>query len=248
MDLSPWYRVCIKVIFISKGSYGYGETRNVFPYSVLKPLLPVSAIKLLCLKGVGIGPRMQTCVNWGGPIATVLCLHQNNIYIKRMLQVWRVQKCIFLVGVKTLLTCAGHQTTPSQGSRYRTENGNLCKIGWSYLHSTVFAPIQYLYQKEATGMERQEMYFPSRCKTKTPLTYAGRQTTPSHERRYRVENGKLRILGWIYLHGTVFARRQYLYQKEATGMESQEMYSPSRCKTPSYLCGPSNYSVTREAI
>ena len=30
VDQSPWYRVCTKVIFIPKGSYGYGETRNVF--------------------------------------------------------------------------------------------------------------------------------------------------------------------------------------------------------------------------
>ena len=31
MDLPPWYRVCTKAIFISKGSYGYGQPRNVFP-------------------------------------------------------------------------------------------------------------------------------------------------------------------------------------------------------------------------
>ena len=30
MDLSPWYRLCTKEIFIPKGSYRYGETRNVF--------------------------------------------------------------------------------------------------------------------------------------------------------------------------------------------------------------------------
>ena len=28
--LSPWYRVCTKVIIISKGSYRYGESRNEF--------------------------------------------------------------------------------------------------------------------------------------------------------------------------------------------------------------------------
>ena len=30
VDLSPLYRVYTKEIFISKGSYGYGENRNVF--------------------------------------------------------------------------------------------------------------------------------------------------------------------------------------------------------------------------
>ena len=33
-DLWPWYRVYTKEIFIPKGSYGYGETRNVFRKSV----------------------------------------------------------------------------------------------------------------------------------------------------------------------------------------------------------------------
>ena len=33
-DVWPWYRVCTKEIFIPKGSYGYGETRNVFGMSV----------------------------------------------------------------------------------------------------------------------------------------------------------------------------------------------------------------------
>ena len=127
------------------------------------------AVKLLRLKGGGIGPRTESCVNWGGPIAMVPCLHQGNIYIKRKLRVWREQKCISLVGAKTALTCAGCQTTPSEGKRYRAENGNLRKLGGTYRHGTVFAPRQYLYEKEATGMERAEMYFPSWCKNRTYL-------------------------------------------------------------------------------
>ena len=142
----------------------------------------MQAVKLLRLKGFGIGPRTETSVNWGGPIAMVPCLHQGNIYIKRKLQVRRDQKCIWLVGVKTRLNCADRQTTLSQGSRYRPENGNWRKKGWTYRHGTVFAP------------------------------------------------------------------RQYLYQKEVTSMGRLEMYSPSRCKNPSYLCGPSNYPVSKESI
>ena len=65
---------------------------------------------------------------------------------------------------------------------------------------------------------------------KSPLTCAGRQTTPSQMSRYRVGNGNLRKLGWTYRHDTVFALRQYLHQKEATDMESPEMYFPSRWK------------------
>ena len=38
----------------------------------------------------------------------------------------------------------------------------------------------------------------------TPLTCVGRQTTPSHKRLYRANNGNLRKLGLTYRHGTVF--------------------------------------------
>ena len=54
-------------------------------------------------------------------------------------------------------------------------------------------------------------------------------------------------LGQTYSHGTVFAPRKYLHQKEAKGMEKPEMYSASRCNNPTYLCGPSKYPVSREA-
>ena len=74
-----------------------------------------------------------------------------------MLRVWRVQKCIPLVGAKTTLTSAGLQTTTSQVSQYRDENGNLQKSGSTFRHGTVFAPKQCLYENEATGMESPKM-------------------------------------------------------------------------------------------
>ena len=82
----------------------------------------------------------------------------------------------------------------------------------------------------------------------TPPTCVCRESIPSQESRYRAENGNLRKLGWTYPHGTVFAPRQCLYQKEATAMEGTEMYSPSWCKNPSYLCRPSKYPVSRESV
>ena len=122
------------------------------------------AIKVPWVKGDSIGRGTKTCVNWGGPIVMVPCLHQGNIYIKRNVRVWRTQKCVSLVGAKSPLTCAGRQTTPSQRSRYRVDNGNLRKLGWTYRYGTVFEPRQNSHEKEATGMESPEMYFPSRCK------------------------------------------------------------------------------------
>ena len=99
----------------------------------------------------------------------VPCLHQRNTYTKRKLRVGRDRKYISLLGAKTLLTSEGRQTTPSQMGRYKVDKGSLRKLGRTYRHGIVFAPKEDLYQKEATGMERPEMYFPSRFKTLTHL-------------------------------------------------------------------------------
>ena len=102
-------------------------------------------------------------------MSMVPCLHQGNIYTKRKLRVWRDQKCIPLVGAITPLTCAGHQNTPSRGRQYRCQNEKLGNLGRTYSHGTVFAPRKYLYPKEATGMERPEMYSASRWNNPTYL-------------------------------------------------------------------------------
>ena len=126
-------------------------------------------VKIPRLEGGGIGPRTESCVICDGPIAMVPCFHQGNINTKRKLRVWRDQKCIPLVGAKAILACAGRQSTPSRGRRYMVQKGKLCKLGRTYRHGTVFAPRKYLYQKEATGMERPEMYSASRYKKHTYL-------------------------------------------------------------------------------
>ena len=142
----------------------------------------MGAVIRLRHEGGSIALRTECLVNWDGPVAMVPCLCQGNIYTNRKLRVWRDQKCIPLVGAIIPLTCAGRQNTPSRG------------------------------------------------------------------RQYRAQYGKFGKLGRTYGYGTVFATRKYLYQKEATGMERPEMYSVSRCNDPTYLCGPSNYPVSREAV
>ena len=99
----------------------------------------------------------------------VPCLHQRIISTKRKVRVWRDQKCIPLVGAITPLTCAGRQSTASRGRQYRAQIGKLGKFGRTYGHGTVFTPRKYLYQKEATGMERPEMFSASRCNKPTYL-------------------------------------------------------------------------------
>ena len=127
------------------------------------------AVKVPRLEGGSIGPRKESCLTWDGHIAMVPCLHQGNIYTKRKLRAWRDQKCISLVGAITPLICAGRQNTPSRLMRYRAKTGNFRKLGRTYRHGTVLPPRKYLYQKEATGMERPEMYTASRCNNPTYL-------------------------------------------------------------------------------
>ena len=100
-------------------------------------------------------------------MAMVPCLHQGNIYTKRKLRVWRDKKGNPLVGAINPLTCAGRSNTPSRERQYRAQNGKLGKLGRTCDHGTVFAPRKYLHKKEATGMERSEMYSASRWNNPT---------------------------------------------------------------------------------
>ena len=83
----------------------------------------------------------------------VLRLYQRHGYIKRKLQSLRVHKCIAIVGADTVLPSAGPQTTPFHGGKYRVQIGNMQNFGPTNPHGTAFATKQWLYQKEATGME-----------------------------------------------------------------------------------------------
>ena len=127
------------------------------------------AVIILRLDGGSIGPRAESLVNWDRPMAMVPCFHQGNIDTKRKLRVWIDQKCIPLVGAITTLTSVGRHNTSSRGRKYRAQNGKLGKLGRTYGHGTVFAPRKYLYQKEATRMERPEIYSVSRCNNHTYL-------------------------------------------------------------------------------
>ena len=164
---SPWYSVCIKTMLISKGSYGHGEFKNVLPELVQISYLPLRGRKVPRFIGGSIGPRMEIRETSALPIYMILRLHQSNGYIKRKLRAWRVQKCIAIVGADTVLTSWGPETTPFQGRQYRAQNGNMRNFGPTNPQGTAFAPKQWLYQKEATGMESSKMYCPSRCRYRT---------------------------------------------------------------------------------
>ena len=138
---------------ISKGSYGHGESKNVLPKSAQTPCLPLRGSKVPRFMGGGIVSRMEICATSALAIPVVTHLHQSNGYIKWKLRAWRVQKCIVLVSADTVLTTAWKQSNPLHGGLYRAQNGNMRNFGSTNPHRTAFAPIHWLYQKEATGME-----------------------------------------------------------------------------------------------
>ena len=104
------------------------------------------------------GSTKEICETSGLPIPMVPRVHQCNGYFKRKLREWRVQKCIALVGADVALTSAGPQTTPYHGGQYRVHQGNMRNFGPTNNHGTASEPMQWLYQKEATGMESSKMY------------------------------------------------------------------------------------------
>ena len=99
--------------------------------------------------------------------ATVPCLHQLKVYIKRKPRVWRAQKCNFLVSAKSAPTGTGQQTTPCLAAPYWARNKNFQNFGATYRHGTELAPMQCLYCKEASGVESSKMQFSSQCKNRT---------------------------------------------------------------------------------
>ena len=91
-------------------------------------------------------------------------------------------------------------------------------------------------------MESSKMYCPSGGDT--VLTSSGPETTPFHGRQYRAQNGNMRNFGPTNPHGTAFAPKQWLYQKEATGMESSKMYCHSWWRYRTYHCVAAKYPVS----
>ena len=86
------------------------------------------AVKIPGLEGGRIGPRTESWINSDGPNTIIPCFHQENIYTKKKLQVWRAKKCNPLVGAITPLNCAGLINTPSRGRQYRAQNGKVRKL------------------------------------------------------------------------------------------------------------------------
>ena len=115
-----------------------------------------------------------------------------------------------------------------------------------------FATVQSLHQsnvyiKRNLGLWRAQKFIPL-VGAKSALTCAGPQTTPSPVSQYRAENGNLEKFGSTYRHSAVFAPKQCLSQKEARAMKCPQMYSSSRFKQCTSLCGSANYPISSKAV
>ena len=174
-------------------------------------------------------------------------LHQCNGYIIRKLRAWRVQKCIALVGVDIALTSAGPQTTPCHEGQYRVHQGNMRTLGPTNTHGTASSPMQWLYQKEATGMESSKMYCPSRCRYLThqcgsanyPVSWGAVQGPP---RKYA------KVQAYQYPWYRVCTNAMVISKGSYGAYRVQKRYCPSRCRYRNHQCGAANYPVSWGAV
>ena len=136
----------------------------------------------------------------------VQCFHQSNDYIKRKLGLWRAQNCSPLVGAISGPISAGPQTTPTHIRQYRAENGIVGNPGLP------FAMVQCLPQSNDYIKRKLWQWRAQKCihlvGAISALTCAGPQTTPTHVRHYRAENGILGKSGATFCHGGMCAPKQ----------------------------------------
>ena len=140
-------------MLISKGSYRYGESKIGIPLVGAKTALTYAELQTTPSPVSQYRAENGNLRKSGSTFHHLVpCLHQSNVYIKKKVPVWRVQKRVPLVGAKTTLICAGLQSTSSHVSQYRVENTNLPIFVSTFLHGAVFLSKKCLYQNETTGM------------------------------------------------------------------------------------------------
>ena len=185
---------------------------------------------------------MEICETSALPIPMAPRLHQTNGYLKRKLWAWRSQTCIALVCAETVLTTVWKQSIPYHGGTIMPRM-EICET------SALAIPIvPRLHQSNGYIKRKLRAWRVQKCialvGADSVLTTSWKQSTPLHERWYRAQNGNMRNFGPTNPHGTAFVPKQWLYQKEATGIESSKMYCPSRCRYRTYHCVASNYPVS----
>ena len=82
---------------------------------------------------------------------------EGNTNIRRNQREWRAEKCNPCVVAQSVLPSTGLQTTRFHAAPNMADSENLRKFRATFSQGTDFAPREYLYQKEATGMENLKM-------------------------------------------------------------------------------------------
>ena len=80
------------------------------------------------------------------------------------------------------------------------------------------------------------------------LGFTGGQITRFHAPPYRGGNGNLGKFEAVDCNGTVFAPKQCLYQKLASGTENLKIQSLCRCNKLTGLYGPVNHQISCTAV
>ena len=156
-------------------------------------------------------PTMEICGNLGLPFSMVPCLHQNKVYSKRKLRVWRTYKFNPWIGAWRVPPCTGLQTTGFHAAPNKTDNGNLRKIWAIYLSPWYrVCAKKSLYEKDATGIESLKMKSLNQCKKGT--SEYGPANTGSHAAPNKADNWNWRKFLDTFLHGTVFAPKQSIWK------------------------------------
>ena len=82
----------------------------------------------------------------------------------------------------------------------------------------------------------------------TPLTFADRQNKPSRGRQYRVQNRKLVNCDGPISMVPCFHQVNIYTKRKLRVWRDQKCIRLGQCNNPTYLCGPSKYPVSREAV
>ena len=131
--------------------------------------------------------------------------------MKRKLPEWEPKNVILVLVQKAHFAVRACKLPVFIHRPYMTVRVNLRKLGATFHRGTMFAPMQSIYEKEATGMGTQKC---NPCfGAESPLCSTGLQTTGFHASPYRAVSVNLRKLGATFHRGTVFAPMQSIYMK-----------------------------------
>ena len=152
-------------MFISKGSYGYGEATNAFALSVQITHWVLRTSKIYQVSCIAVYGRQWKFGKIRGYQYPWYRVCTKPMFISKGSYGYGEAKNAFALSVQiTHWALRTSNLYHVSCIAYSAANGNLVKFAATNSHGTVCALSRYLYQKEATGMERLKMHSLCRCK------------------------------------------------------------------------------------